>query len=92
MTQTIVHEEIAKAVAARLGVRQRVYRAAFAAFTVVVRVIMLTAAWMNPDMSAYILVAGASAILGTAAILFWAYLMRKSALYEKAGRGLIGDQ
>ncbi len=81
--------ETAREIEARLEVRRRFYRAAFALCTVVVLMIMLPAAWLNPDASLDLLAAAASAILGTGVVLWWAYETRKSALYEKAGRTLL---
>ncbi len=82
-------EEMSREIESRLGVRRRFYRAAFLLYTVVVLAIMLPTAWLNPDISLEVLAAAASAIFGTGVVLWWAYLVRKSAMYEKAGRTLL---
>jgi hypothetical protein len=85
-------EEMSREIEVRLGVRRRGYRIAFVAFTLVVLVIEVPAAWLTPHLAGYILAASASAILGTAAVLLWAYSVRKSALYEQAGRSLLRER
>jgi len=80
-------EEMAKEVAVRLAVRRKFYRSAFVVFAVVVPA--LPVIWMSPSASAYVLIGAASAIVGTAAILWVAYIARRSRLYEEAGRRLL---
>ncbi len=89
MARPANREEMAREIAVRLAVRRKFYRGAFVVFTLLVLAVMLPSAWMNPDVSLDLLVAAASAILGTGAVLAWAYVVRKSALYEKAGRDLL---
>jgi hypothetical protein len=86
--ETIAREEMSREIEARLGVRRKFYERAFVVFTVLELAISVPAAWLNPAEWGYILAACASAILGTAAVLFLAYHMRKSAQYERAGQTL----
>lgn len=79
-------------IAARLGVRRRLYRAAFALFTAIVLVVDLVLVWSTPAILTLVLVSAGSAILGTGVVLWWAYAVRKSALYEEAGRHLLGSR
>ena len=88
---TPVLEEIKAEIAARLGVRRRFFRWAFLLYSIAVLGVMLPTAWMNPDLSLYILSAAGSAIFGTGVVLWWAYVVRKSALYEQAGKRLLGN-
>jgi len=84
--------ELSREIEVRLGVRRKFYRVAFAAFTLVVPVITVPGAWLNPQMRGYILAGSASAIIGTGVVLWWAYLAGKSALYEEAGRSLLRER
>jgi len=86
---TLDREEMAKEVAVRLAVRRKFYRSAFVVFAVAVVVPALPVIWMSPSASAYVLIGAASAIVGTAAILWVAYIARRSRLYEEAGRRLL---
>jgi hypothetical protein len=85
-------EEMSREIEVRLGVRRKFYGVAFVLFTLVVLVTMVPAAWLNPQTAGTILATAASAILGTAAVLLWAYSLRKSALYEEAGRSLLRER
>ena len=86
-----VLEEIKAEIAARLGVRRRFFRWVFLLYSIAVLGVMLPTAWMNPDLSLYILSAAGSAIFGTGVVLWWAYVVRKSTLYERAGKRLLGN-
>ncbi len=88
---TPVLDEMKAEIAARLGVRRRFFRWAFLLYSIAVLAVMLPAAWMSPDASLYLLSAAGSAIFGTGVILWWAYVVRKSALYEQAGKRLLGN-
>jgi hypothetical protein len=44
--------ELSREIEVRLGVRRKLYRVAFAAFTLVVLVITVPGAWLNPQMGA----------------------------------------
>jgi hypothetical protein len=85
-------EEMSREIEVRLGVRRKFYRVGFVVFTLLVLVVTVPAAWLNPQVGGYILAGSASAILGTAAVLLWAYSLRKSALYEEAGRSLLRER
>jgi hypothetical protein len=85
-------EEMSCEIEARLSARRGFYRRSFVVFAVIVLGTSLSAIWLSPHEWGYILAASASAILGTAAILFLAYEVRKSALYEQAGRSLLRDR
>jgi hypothetical protein len=89
---TLDREDMAKEVAVRLAVRRRFYRSAFVVFAVAVIVPALLVIWISPAASAYILVGAASAIAGTAAILWVAYIARRSGLYEEAGQRLLSER
>jgi len=88
---TPVLDEMNAEIAARLGVRRRFFRWVFLLYSIAVLGVMLPTAWMNPYASLYILSAAGSAIFGTGAVLWWAYVVRKSALYEQAGKRLLGN-
>ena len=85
-------EEMSREIEVRLGVRRKFYRVGFVVFTLLVLVVAVPAAWLNPQSAGYTLAGSASAILGTAAVLLWAYSLRKSALYEEAGRRLLRER
>jgi hypothetical protein len=85
-------EEMSREIEVRLGVRRKFYRVGFVAFTLVVLVVAVPAAWLNPQRAGYTLAGSASAIIGTAAVLLWAFSVRKSALYEEAGRSLLRER
>jgi len=84
--------ELAREIAARLGVRRKFYRAAFALYSAIVLGLTLGLVWTDPARSAYALTGAAAGILGTAAVFLWAYSVRKSALYEEAGRRVLGGK
>ncbi len=92
LTGSLDRDEMVKEVTVRLAVRRKFYRAAFVVFAVAVIVPALFVTWMSPTASAYILVSAASAIACTAAILWVAYIARRSELYEEAGRRLLGEK
>jgi hypothetical protein len=90
--ETAAPDEMSQEIEARLSVRRRFYKRTFAVFALVELAISVPSALLNPAMRGYILAACASAILGTAAVLVWAYEIRKSALYEKARRALLHER
>jgi len=92
LTESLDREEMAKEVTVRLAVRRKLYRAALIAFAVVVIVVTLLVSWMSPEVYAYVLARAASAIVGTAAVLWIAYVARRSRLYEEAGRRVLGEK
>jgi hypothetical protein len=89
MTTPTSREEMADEINARLEVRRKFYAGAFVVFVIAEFGIMLFTAWMNPQASVYIFVGAASAILGTGAVMWWAYGMRKLGLYANAGEALL---
>jgi hypothetical protein len=91
-TERDARRELSSEIEVRLGVRRKFYGVAFVLFTLVVLVLMVPAAWLNPQTAGTTLAASASAIIGTGVVLWWAYVVRKSALYEKAGRSLLRER
>jgi ABC-type polysaccharide/polyol phosphate export permease len=89
LTESLDREEMAKEITARLAVRRKFYRAAFVMFAVVVIIVTLLLIWSSPEAYAYGLAWAASAIIGTGAVLWVAYVARRSRLYEEAGRHLL---
>jgi uncharacterized membrane protein len=80
---------MAREIKGRLAVRRRFYKRAFLVLALVELAISVPTAYLYPDVAGYILWTCTSALLGTAAVLVWAYLVRESELYEKAGRTLL---
>jgi hypothetical protein len=85
-------EEMPREIEVRLGVRRKFARVEFVVFTLVVLVVAIPYAWLNPQMGGYILAGSALVIIGTAALSFLVYSVRKSALYEEAGRSLLRER
>jgi len=92
LVETDAPDEMFREIEARLGVRRRFYEQALVVFALVEVGISAPAAWLNPTLSGYILAGCASAILGTAVVAWWAYKVRESALYERAGRTLLRNR
>lgn len=87
---------MAEEIAARLEVRRKFYRGGIIVFAVLVLADVIVTGALSPPVNSsvwlYALFGAFSGIVGTAVILWWLYTMRKSQLYEQAGRTLLGDK
>lgn len=81
--------ELREEIAARLAVRRKFYRGSLAVVVLIVAGATVLWIWTQPGTWPYALVWASSGVLGTAAVLWWAYVVRESALYEAAGRHVL---
>jgi hypothetical protein len=85
-------EEMRDEITMVLRFRRKVYGSGFLVFVLVVLGIALATSWTDPGVVPIALLWAGSAILGTGAIVLLGYQTGKSALYEKAGRNLLGER
>ena len=89
-------KEMAEEIAVRLEVRRKFYRGGLIVFAVILLAGVIVTGALSPPVDStvrlYTLFGAFSAIVGTAVIFWWLYTMRKSQLYEQAGRTLLGEK
>jgi len=87
---------MAEEIAVRLQVRRKFYRGGLIVFAVIVLADVIVTGALRPPADSpvwlYALFGAFSGIVGTAVIFWWLYTMRKSQLYEQAGRTLLGEK